>query len=68
MQKYMELNCAFSLKGDTPEEVEHALLFIPGQDDKEPESLPSHPLFATSRWRLMLRSASGDTQARLGWK
>ncbi len=63
METYTELNCAFSLKRDTPEEIENTLLFMTGQDDEEPESLPPHPLFATPGWRLMLRSAGGDAQA-----
>ena len=60
---YTELNWAFSLKRHTPEEVEYALLFMTGQDDGKPESLPSHPLFGTARWRDILRSAGKDSQA-----
>jgi len=60
---YTELNCAFSLKRHTPEEVENALLFMTGQDDEEPKSLPPHPLFGTVRWRDMLRGVGKDSQA-----
>lgn len=53
-----ELNCAFSLKRNTPDAIIETLLFMTGQDDDEPESLPPHPLFASTRWRQMLRGTS----------
>jgi hypothetical protein len=54
MGPYTEVNCAFSLKRHTPEEVIDALLFMTGQDDQEPKQLPSHALFKTQRWREIL--------------
>jgi hypothetical protein len=43
MQKYVEFNCAFSLKRYAPDEVVDALLFMTGQDDDEPIEFPPHP-------------------------
>jgi hypothetical protein len=63
MGSYTELNCAFSLKRDTPEEIGNALLFMTGQDDEEPERLPKHPLFSAARWRHMLRGSGADVDA-----
>jgi hypothetical protein len=63
MGAYTELNCAFSLKRHTPGEVENALLFMTGQDDEEPKSLPKHPLFGAARWRHMLRGSGADLDA-----
>jgi hypothetical protein len=63
VEKYTELNCAFSLKRNTPEEIENALLFMTGQEDAEPEQLPKHSLFSGARWREMLRSDGKDSQA-----
>ena len=63
MEKYTELNCAFSLKRDTPEEIENALLFMTGQDEEEPARLPKHPLFGAERWRHLLRGSRADLDA-----
>jgi hypothetical protein len=57
---YTELNCAFSLKRDTPEEIENALLFMTGQDEDEPKPLPKHPLFDAARWRHILKGSGAD--------
>jgi len=65
MGTYTELNCAFSLKRDTPEEIERALLFMTGQDDEEPKRLPEHPLFGTARWRHMLRGSGTDLDSEV---
>lgn len=64
METYTELNCAFSLKRDTPEEIVDTLLFMTGQDDAEPKRLPEHPLFGASRWRHMLNRVSEDSDAQ----
>ena len=58
MESYTELNCAFSLKRHTPDQIVDALLFMTGQDDKEPENMPLHPLFDGTRWKHMLRASS----------
>ena len=63
MGTYTELNCAFSLKRNAPEEIESTLLLMTGQDDKEPERLPKHPLFGAARWRHMLRGSGADADA-----
>jgi hypothetical protein len=63
MENYTEFNCAFSLKNSTPDEVVDALLFMTGQDDNEPKSLPKHPLFDAARWRHMLRGPAADLNA-----
>ncbi len=49
MGMYTELNCAFSLRRDTPEDVTDVLLFMTGQDDKEPQQLPPDAFFKTQR-------------------
>jgi hypothetical protein len=59
MEKYTELNCAFSLRCNTPENVIDTLLFMTGQDDEEPPQLPADPFFETKHWRQMLKG-SGD--------
>jgi hypothetical protein len=58
-----ELNCAFSLRSDTPEEIIDTLLYMTGQDDGEPQSLPSHPFFGSARWRHMLRGSDAELDA-----
>lgn len=63
MEKYTELNCAFSLRRDTPEAVIDTLLFMTGQDDQEPQQLPADALFKTARWRHMLKGHSADPDA-----
>jgi hypothetical protein len=57
MGAYTELNCALSLKRNTPDQIIDALLFIRRQDEAEPTNLPVHPLFATARWRELLRGS-----------
>jgi len=64
MGKYTELNCAFSLKRHTPDEILDALLFMTGQDDDEPTELPSHPLFKTAHWRYLLRATDAGDDAQ----
>jgi hypothetical protein len=63
MATYTELNCAFSLKRHTPEEIVDTLASMAGQDEEEPKSLPKHPLFGATRWRHMLRRSSADGEA-----
>jgi hypothetical protein len=63
MEKYTELNCAFSLRRDTPENVIDTLLFMTGQDDQEPEQLPADALSKTARWRHMLKGSGTDPDA-----
>jgi hypothetical protein len=60
---YTELNCAFSLKRDTPDEIVDTLLFMTGQDDEAPKSLSSHPLFSANRWQHMFRSSATNSDA-----
>ena len=60
MGPYTELNCAFSLRSDTPEEVIDTLLFMTGQHDQEPQQLPAHAFFETVRWRQMLNRVSPE--------
>jgi hypothetical protein len=61
METYTELNCAFSLRRDTPEDIIETLLFMTGQRDQEPQQLPAHALFETARWGQMLKGADpGD--------
>jgi len=63
MGPYTELNCAFSLRHDTPEDVIDTLLFMTGQDGHEPKQLPTHAFFETERWRQMLNRASPEFDA-----
>jgi hypothetical protein len=58
MGMYTELNCAFELKKDTPDSVMAVLLYMLDQRNPEPEAFPSHPLFTTSRWRMLLTCSS----------
>jgi hypothetical protein len=51
MEKYTELNCAFSLKRHTLDEIVDTLLFMTGQYEAAPEHFPPHPLFGATRWR-----------------
>jgi hypothetical protein len=62
MKPYTELNCAFSLKSSTPDQIVDVLLFMTGQDNDEPPNLPAHPLFSTRRWQHLLRSTSTDDE------
>jgi hypothetical protein len=61
MRKYVEFNCAFSLKRTTPDEILNALLFMTGQGDDEPKKPPSHSLFNTARWPDLLKSPGNDS-------
>ena len=58
MGTYTELNCAFSLHGETPQHVVETLLYMTGQSETEPDSLPPHPLFGDTRWDGMLSGSS----------
>jgi hypothetical protein len=60
MESYTELNCAFTLKSGTPEDIADILLFMTGEDENEPANLPQHPLFSTPRWRHLLRDGGSD--------
>lgn len=60
IEGYTELNCAFTLKSSTPEDIADVLLFMTGQDGSEPATLPPHPLFSTTGRRSLLRDANGD--------
>jgi hypothetical protein len=60
MGMFTELNCAFRLEKETPQEIIAILLFMAGMTDVEP-SLPSHPLFATERWSHVLTGTRLDT-------
>jgi len=63
METYTELNCAFSLRRDTPDEVVDTLLYLTGQDDEEPKHLPEHPFFKAARWRHFLRGGPSNDKA-----
>jgi hypothetical protein len=52
---YTELNCAFSLKRDTPDEIVDVLLFMTRQDEEAPKNLPTHSFFQTPHWRDLLK-------------
>lgn len=58
IEGYTELNCAFTLKSSTPENIADVLLFMSGQDESEPATLPPHALFSTDGWRCLLKDAS----------
>jgi hypothetical protein len=60
MEGHTELNCAFTLKSSTPEDIVDVLLFMTGQDGDKPANLPLHPLFSTTRWRHLLRDGGSD--------
>jgi len=55
---YTELNCAFALSKNTPQQIVDLLLYMTGQSSTEPATLPPHPLFGDTRWDSMLRGAS----------
>ena len=63
MEPYTELNCAFSLRRDTPDAVIDILLFMTGQDEQEPQQLPVDAFFETARWRRMLNGESVEAEA-----
>jgi len=58
MGTYTELNCAFALCKNTPQQIVDLLLYMTGQSGTEPESLPPRPFFGDTRWDHMLRGAS----------
>jgi hypothetical protein len=55
---YTELNCAFSLSKNTPQQIVDILLHMTGQSRTAPDELPPHPLFGDTRWDYMLQSSS----------
>jgi hypothetical protein len=58
MGMYTELVVGVGLKPNTPPVVIDALKFMAGLTDAQPSELPDHRLFATDRWRFMLRCGS----------
>lgn len=68
MGMYTELNCAFELNKETPQQVIDVLMFmIEGGDQNQLSG--NHPLFETHRWSYMLQSDSyyfdGDTHSTI---
>lgn len=53
MGMYTEFHFNVELKKDVPQEVVEVLKFMLGDIVVEPK-LPTHPLFETDRWRVML--------------
>lgn len=71
MGMYTELNYNVALKEDVPKQVIDTLNYMltTGDDVMSEPILPDHPLFSTSRWRVMLRMDSyyfdADTKSTL---
>jgi len=57
MGMYTEFHFNVELKQNAPRSVIEVLEYMLGTREKRPE-LPDHPLFATSRWRIMLQMDS----------
>lgn len=68
MGMYTEFHFNTELKRDIPDEIRAVLDYMVGNRDDEPAT-PEHPLFCTTRWRMMLRSGSyyfdADTHSTL---
>lgn len=68
MGMYTELHFNSELRGNVPDGIVAVLKYMLG-DIKEEPSLPDHELFATKRWRVMLRMDSyyfdADTHSTL---
>jgi hypothetical protein len=68
MGMYTQLCYNAALKENTPDIVVNILYFMTGEREFVTE-LPNHPLFETSRWRVMLRMNSAyfaaDTHSKL---
>jgi hypothetical protein len=58
MGTYTEINCAFELIKETPQDVIAILTHMLDRRNHRPTPMPTHPLFETESWDMLLTSSS----------